>query len=90
VSVDAHPAPFKVVVLVEDALLGRKFAGTIRIEAFEHLEAKINSGFTSLDLPPLVWVEQRHDRARLVRHPLLESVLVTRMRARASGSKEWL
>ncbi len=50
--VDAHPAPFRAVVLVEDALLGRNYAGTIRLEEFERIEEGLHNGAMNLDFPP--------------------------------------
>jgi len=82
--------PFRAVVIVEDALLGRNYAGTIRLEEFERIEGCIRNGFMNLDFPPLAWVECRRGTAVPVRHGLLVSILVSRMRARASGSPEGL
>lgn len=79
--IDDHPAPFRAVVLAKDALLGRNYAGTIRIEEFERIVEGISKGSVNLDLPPLEWVECRGATARPVFHSLLISILVSRMRA---------
>lgn len=84
-SIGDHPAPFRAVVITEDVLLGRRYAGTIRIEEFERIEEAISRGFVVLDFPPLEWMECLGTTARPIHHSLLVSILTSRMRACASG-----
>lgn len=86
--IDDHPAPFRAVVIAEDVLLGRRYAGTIRIEEFERIEEAISKGFVALDFPPLEWMECCGTTARPIHHRLLVSILTSRMRVYASGDQE--
>ena len=86
-NIDGRPAPFRAVVIAEEAILGRSYAGIIRLETFLRIQDGISLGSTSLDLPTVEWVECLGATAHLVRHGLLKSILVQRMRAREARER---